>query len=435
MTGTPDGVRPSILDDLAARGLLHDHTDRAELAALLAGGPVTAYCGFDPTADSLHAGNLIGLLVLRRLQLAGHRPIALAGGATGMIGDPSGRSDERNLLDEETLARNLAAIKEQIGRFLDFEPGPTQATLVDNRTWTGSMTLLEFLRDVGKHVTVNQMVAKESVRRRLESESGISYTEFSYMLLQANDYLWLNEHEGCVLQVGGSDQWGNITAGIDLIRRRTGRTAHGLTWPLMTKADGSKFGKSAGGAIWLGAHRTSPYEFFQYWIQTDDRDVERFLLQLTLLPVPEVQAAMDEHRQAPERRSAQRLLAREITGLVHGAEGLAVAEEATEVVFGRGAQDPSAEALASLVDAIPTGRVARARLDAGLPIVDLLVDTGVCSSKSEARRTLEQGGVTLNGRRAALDDEVTGGDLRHDRFLLVRRGKKHVHLVVVDAAG
>jgi tyrosyl-tRNA synthetase len=422
--------RVNILEDLAARGLVQDTTDRAELAAHLAAGPTTLYCGFDPTADSLHAGNMIGLLVLRRFQLAGHRPLALAGGATGMIGDPSGRSDERNLLDEVTLAHNLACIKEQMGRFLDFDSGPTQAKLVDNRTWTGDLSLLDFLRDVGKHVTVNQMVAKESVRSRMESDNGISYTEFSYMLLQANDFAWLHEHEDCVLQVGGSDQWGNITAGIDLIRRRRGARAHGLTFPLMTKADGSKFGKSAGGAIWLGAHRTSPYEFFQYWIQTDDRDVERFLLQLTLLPVATVTEAIAAHAVAPERREAQRLVAREITRLVHGDGGLAVAEEATEVVFGRREQQPSAAALESLVDAIPTGRLDAARLDGGIAVVDLLVEAGVAASKGEARRTIEQGGVRVNESRVELDAVVTRGDLWHARFILVRRGKKHVHLVV-----
>jgi tyrosyl-tRNA synthetase len=427
-----DGAVNALIEDLTARGLVQDTTDAAELAAQLSSGPTTVYCGFDPTADSLHAGNLIGLLVLRRFQLAGHRPLALAGGATGMIGDPSGRSDERNLLDEETLAHNLACIKEQMGRFLDFEPGPTQARLVDNRTWTGDVTLLDFLRTVGKHVTVNQMVAKESVRSRMDGDSGISYTEFSYMLLQANDFSWLYEHEACVLQVGGSDQWGNITAGIDLIRRQHGGRAHGLTFPLMTKADGSKFGKSAGGAVWLGAHRTTPYEFFQYWIQTDDRDVERFLLQLTLLPVGEVSSAVRAHEAAPEQRAAQRLLAREITRLVHGDPGLAVAEEATEVVFGRREEQPSAGALESLVDAIPTGRLPAGRFDAGVGVVDLLVDGGIASSKGDARRTLGQGGVTVNGRRAEGDDTFDRSDLWHGRFVLVRKGKKNVHLVVAD---
>jgi tyrosyl-tRNA synthetase len=423
---------PGILDDLRARGLLQDSTDLGQLAVLLAGGPIGVYNGLDPTADSLHVGNLIGLLALRRFQLAGHRPIALAGGATGMIGDPSGRSDERNLLDEDTLAHNLAAIKEQISRFVDFDPGPTQAELVDNRTWTNDVTLLDFLRTVGKHFTVNQMMAKESVRSRMEGESGISYTEFSYMLLQANDFLWLNEHKDCSVQIGGSDQWGNITAGIDLVRRRTGRTAHGLTWPLLTRADGAKFGKTADGAVWLSADRTSPFQFFQYWIQADDRDVERFLLQFTLLPVATITDAATAHAEHPERREAQRLLAREVTALVHGPGGLAVAEEATAVVFGEGSTRPSAGALASLVDAIPTTRLPRARLAGGLPIVDLLAAAGVASSKSDARRAIEQRGVSANGARAELDQLVHTDELWHDRYLLIRRGRKQVYLAVVE---
>ena len=370
--------RAAILEDLAARGLIHDSTDRAELSTLLASGPIALYYGCDPTADSLHAGNLIGLLILRRFQLAGHTPIALAGGATGMIGDPSGRSDERNLLDTATLAHNVEKISEQLRRFIDFDAGDAQAELVDNATWTASVSLIDFLRDVGKHFTVNQMVAKESVRSRMESESGISYTEFSYMLLQANDFAWLHEHRDCVLQIGGSDQWGNITAGIDLIRRRFARPAHGLTWPLMTRADGTKFGKSMGENVWLGAHRTSPYRFYQYWIQSDDRDVEKFLLQLTMLSVAEVRAVIDAHMVAPDRREAQRVLAREVTGLVHGAAALAAAEEATSIVFGS-TDEPSEAALESLVDEIPTTRLTRATLAEGLAVVDLLVEASVAT--------------------------------------------------------
>ncbi|MDH3755469.1 MAG: tyrosine--tRNA ligase, partial [Acidimicrobiia bacterium] len=303
----------TILDDLDARGLVHDTTDRESLAAALA-SPVALYHGIDPTADSLHVGNFVGVLVLRRFQDAGHRPLVLVGGATGMVGDPSGRSDERSLLDEQTLAANVAAIRGQLERFLDF----SRADLVDNHEWTAPLTLIEFLRDVGKHATVNQMIAKDSVRSRMESEQGISFTEFSYMLLQANDYQWLHEHRDVSLQIGGSDQWGNITAGIDLIRRRSGGTAHGLTWPLVTRSDGTKFGKSAGENIWLSAERTSPYRFFQYWMQTDDRDIERFLLQLTLLPVSEVAEIVATHERSPDLRSAQRRLAEELTMLVHG---------------------------------------------------------------------------------------------------------------------
>ena len=281
-----------LIDDLQARGLVHDATDLDVLRARLAEGPIGVYVGFDPTADSLHVGHLLGQVTLQRFQPAGHRPYPLAGGATGMVGDPSGRSEERNLLDRDTLRANVEAIKGQLERILDFSPArPNRATLVDNADWTEPLGVLEFLRDVGKHVTVNQMLAKESVRARMESATGISYTEFSYMLLQANDFRWLYEHEGVELQMGGSDQWGNITAGIDLIRRTLGRTAYGLTWPLLTKADGEKFGKTASGSVWLDPARTSPYQFRQFWVQTDDAQVEALLLQLTLLPVAEIDGA------------------------------------------------------------------------------------------------------------------------------------------------
>ena len=423
--------RAAILDDLAARGLIHDSTDRSELAALIDSGPVALYYGCDPTADSLHAGNLIGLLILRRFQLAGHTPIALAGGATGMIGDPSGRSDERNLLDAQALEHNVEKISEQLRRFIDFDATDAQAELVDNATWTTSVSLIDFLRDVGKHFTVNQMVAKESVRSRMESDNGISYTEFSYMLLQANDFAWLHEHRGCIMQIGGSDQWGNITAGIDLIRRRFARPAHGLTWPLITRADGTKFGKSMGDNVWLGAHRTSPYRFYQYWIQSDDRDVERFLLQLTMLPVADVRAAIDSHNVAPDKREAQRILAREITALVHGDAALAAAEEATAIVFG-GTDEPSEAALESLIDEIPTTRLTRAAFDAGVPVVDLLVEAGVATSKGEARRLLGQGGATIGAARPYVAATIGATDLRFGRYLLVRKGKRQVHLVVAE---
>jgi tyrosyl-tRNA synthetase len=421
----------AILDDLAARGLIHDTTDRAALAQSLAAGDAGVYCGFDPTADSLHVGNLVGLLNLRRFQLAGVRPVALAGGATGMIGDPSGRSDERNLLDDATLEANLLSITEQLRRFLDFSPGPTQAALVDNRSWTRDVTLIDFLRDVGKHFTINQMVAKESVRSRMSSEAGISFTEFSYMLLQANDFAWLNEHERCVLQIGGSDQWGNITAGIELIRRVHGRVAHGLTWPLITRADGTKFGKSQGGNVWLSATRTSPFRFYQHWLQTDDRDLERFLLQLTLLPIATVRDALEAHVLAPERREGHRLLAAEVTQLVHGPEAVKTAEDASRVVFGgEGAEEPSVEVLHLLIDEIPTARISGEVFGDGLDMVTFLVLGGIAASKSEARRLLDQSGVVINGRRPRPDAQISRSDLSNRTFALVRRGKRAVHLVL-----
>ena len=306
---------PAILDDLARRGLIHDSTDPDALAARLAEGPISVYCGFDPTADSLHIGHLVPLLLLRRFQDAGHRPIALAGGATGMVGDPSGRSEERNLLDDAALAHNVAAVADQLRAFLRFD-GDGSAVLVDNREWTAGVGVLEFLRDVGKHVTIGTMLAKESVRSRLAGDQGLSFTEFSYMLLQANDFAELHERHGCQLQVGGSDQWGNITAGIDLIRRRLGAPAHGLTVPLVTRSDGAKFGKTANGTVWLDPARTLPYELHQYFMNVDDRDVERFLLQLTLLPVADIEAVMAEHAAGPEARVAQRRLADEYIGSV-----------------------------------------------------------------------------------------------------------------------
>ncbi|RMH67695.1 MAG: tyrosine--tRNA ligase, partial [Actinomyces sp.] len=325
------GDGAAVLADLRRRGLVHDHTDETALVERLAAGPITVYCGFDPTADSLHVGNLVPLLTLRRFQRFGHRPVALAGGATGMIGDPSGRSEERNLLDAETLDRNLAAISGQLEALLDFDAG---AVLVDNREWTSGVGVLDFLRDVGKHVTVNTMLAKESIRTRLASEHGLSYTEFSYMLLQAHDFWALHERLGCEMQIGGSDQWGNITAGIDLIRRKSGARVHGLTVPLVTRSDGQKFGKTAEGAVWLSPRRTLPYEFHQYFLRVDDADVERFLLQLTFCEVDEVAEVMGRHREAPEKRLAQRRLADEVTALVHGPAEVARATRAAEVLFG-----------------------------------------------------------------------------------------------------
>ncbi len=439
VAGDHDLVSPDpnfdVLGDLEARGLVHDSTDSDALARRLADPPVSVYCGFDPTADSLHAGNLLGILVLRRLQLAGHRPIALAGGATGMIGDPGGRSEERNLLEADVLGANLAAITTQLRRLLDFDAGTGPALLVDNAAWTADLPLLAFLRDVGKHVTVNQMLAKESVRARVQSTSGISFTEFSYMLIQAHDYLWLHEHERCDLQIGGSDQWGNITAGVDLVRRRTGHRVHGLTWPLLTKADGTKFGKSAGGSIWLDPARTSPYAFYQHWMQVNDDDVRRFLLQLTLLSVEEADAVAAAHAESPQRRSGQRRLAFEVTALVHGAEEAVTAQAATEVLFGQHVGPVPEGAYRALEGELGTTVVTRHALDAGVDVEFLLVSTGLSPSRSDARRQLAQGGVYVNGRRRdGADAEVTTADLDHQRWILLRRGKREHHLLRVDDA-
>jgi tyrosyl-tRNA synthetase len=421
-----------LLEDLAARDLVHHTTDGEALAARLSAGPISLYYGCDPTADSLHVGNLIGLLILRRFQDAGHRPIALAGGATGMVGDPSGRSDERNLLDDETLSRNVAAIKDQMARIVDLE-GPA-GTLVDNRDWTGSLRLIDFLRDVGRHVTVNQMVARESVKARMESEHGISFTEFSYMLLQAHDYQWLHDNLGCELQIGGSDQWGNILSGVDLVRRTRAVAVHGLCWPLLTAADGSKLGKTTGARTWLDPGRTSPYAFFQHWMQTGDDDVRRMLAQFTLLPVEEVDALAAAHAEAPSRREGQRRLAREVTSLVHGAEAASAAEEAARVLFGGPVEGISAAALAAVAQEVPsTGLEPAESLDAGVDLVPVLVRTGLASSNGDARRHLAGGAVTGNGRPVDGETPLLGSDRLHGRWILLRRGKRQ--WAALDAAG
>jgi tyrosyl-tRNA synthetase len=418
-----------LLDDLEARGLVHDSTDRAALAARLAEGPITLYYGCDPTANSLHVGNLIGLLVLRRFQDAGHRPVALAGGATGMVGDPSGRSEERNLLDEATLSANVAAIKEQMARILDFESGG--AVLVDNRDWTVGVTLLDFLRDIGKHVTVNLMLARESVKARIAGDQGISYTEFSYMLLQAHDFLRLHDDRGVELQIGGSDQWGNILAGIDLVRRVRGAAVHGLSWPLLTAPDGSKLGKTMGARIWLDPERTSPYQFFQHWMQTDDRQVGEYLAKFTLLPLAEIAEITADHATHPERRTGQRRLAEEATGLVHGADAAAAAAAATEVLFGGSPLDAPPEALAMVAREVPTAPLpSAAELAEGADLVPLLVEVGLASSKSDARRSLEQGSVSVNGTKVTATVTIGAADVLHGRHVLLRKGKRHYALLV-----
>ena len=416
-----------LLNDLDARGLIHDSTDRAALIERLNQGPIGVYVGFDPTADSLHAGNLLGQVMLRRFQLAGHRPVVLAGGATGMVGDPGGRSEERNLLDRETLNHNVACVKKQLEKILDFD-GPVAARMVDNATWTEPMGTLEFLRDVGKHFTVNQMVAKESVRARMESENGISFTEFSYMLLQANDFRHLCEFENVEMQMGGSDQWGNITAGTDLIRRRLTKSGYGLTWPLLTRSDGQKMGKSVHGALWLDPEKTSPYEFRQYWVQLPDEDVERFLLQLTLRSVDDIASLMVEHRAAPEKRLAQRALATDVTTLVHGAAAEQAAAEAAQVLFGGDPTTASAEALAVVAREVPSSEVTREQLGDQIAV---LVQTGLAASNGEARRTLTQKGFKANGQTLEEAKSLLEVDLLHGRYILLRKGKTNFHLLTV----
>ena len=416
-----------ILAELEWRGLYADCTDREALAKRLASGPLTLYCGFDPTADSLHVGNLVPLFALRRFQQHGHHPIALAGGATGMVGDPSGKSDERNLLTPAQLEHNLACIKPQLARFLDFSGAKNPARVVNNYDWTGEVTFLEFLRDIGKHLTVNSMIAKDSVRSRMDDRaSGISFTEFSYMLLQGYDFLHLRETFNCELQVGATDQWGNITVGTELTRKKLGATVWGLVFPLLTKSDGTKYGKTATGTVWLDPKKTSPYRFYQFFVNADDADVVKLLKTLTFLSQEEIGALAAEQKANPGARAAQKALAREMTTLVHGAEALGAALKASEILFG-GALDGISEAIFNdVVGEVPTKDWEKEKLDgAGAAIADLVVHAGLASSKGAARKDLEAGGIYLNNMRVPDHSRtVTAADLLFGKYLLLRKGKR-----------
>jgi len=420
--------RMNILEELQWRGLLADCTDAPELAKRVGAGPITVYAGFDPTADSLHVGNLVPLLGLRRFQLLGHHPIPLAGGATGSIGDPSGKAQERQLLTKEVLDNNIAKVKEQLRRLLDFDAKANPARLMDNADWTASVRYLDFLRDIGKHFSVNQMVAKESVRARMEDrEAGISYTEFSYMLLQAFDFYVLCRDHDCELQIGGSDQWGNITAGIDLTRRKLGRTVYGLTLPLIVNADGSKFGKTVAGAVWLDPARTSVYRFYQYWIRTDDRDVVRYLKYFTFLGQEEIAALEKQHAENPGARAAHKALAKAVTDLVHGPSATAEAMRASEILFGGDLKGISEATFNDIVGEVPTKEIGKAELDGtGKPLVELLVHSGLCASKGQARKDVEGGGAYVNNvREASFQRLVTSRDLLFGKHLLLRKGKRN----------
>jgi tyrosyl-tRNA synthetase len=418
----------NIFEELEWRGLVADCTDKAELLKRLAAGPVTLYAGFDPTADSLHVGNLVPLLALRRFQLFGHKPIALAGGATGSIGDPSGKTAERQLLTREVLDSNIARVKEQLRLLLDFQAPENAALLLDNATWTAPVTYLDFLRDIGKYFSVNMMVAKESVRARMEDrESGISYTEFSYMLLQAFDFHHLRNDYNCELQIGGSDQWGNITAGIDLSRKKLGAHVFGLTLPLITNSDGSKFGKSVGGAIWLDSGKTSPYRFYQFWIRTDDRDVVRYLRFFTFLSREEIESLERQHQERPEARSAHKALAKAMTDMIHGEQATHDAIRASEILFGGELQGIEERTFNDVVGEVPTREIERAKLGgAGLPLVEALVHSGLCPSKGQARKDLEGGGVYLNNlRQSDFQKVIQPADLLFEKHLLLRKGKRN----------
>ncbi|MFO1475679.1 MAG: tyrosine--tRNA ligase [Verrucomicrobiota bacterium] len=418
----------SILQELDWRGLVADCTDRVELAKRTSSGPVTLYCGFDPTADSLHVGHLMGQLMLRRFQLFGHQPVALAGGATGSIGDPSGKSSERQLLTRDVLEHNVACIKKQLARILDFDSKSNPARLVDNATWTAPITFLDFLRDVGKHFSVNVMVAKESVRARMEDrESGISYTEFSYMLLQAYDFYHLRKELNCELQIGGSDQWGNIVAGIDLIRKKLAAQSYGMTFPLLTKADGTKFGKTESGAVWLDPAKTSPYRFYQFFIQADDAKVVEYLKRLTLLPQDEIQSLEQKHLANPGGREAHKALARAATTLVHGEQATQEAIRASDILFGGDLQGVAESTFNEIVGEVPTKEIDHAKLAApGWPLLEALVHAGLCPSKGQARKDVEGGGVNINNvRESGIQRTLTSADLLFGKHILLRKGKKN----------
>ncbi|GAA3467152.1 MULTISPECIES: tyrosine--tRNA ligase [Nonomuraea] len=417
-----------IIDDLAWRGLIAQSTDLDALRASMAKGPISVYAGFDPTAPSLHVGHFVPLLTLRRIQLAGHRPIGLVGGATGLIGDPSGRNTERSLNAGDVVAGWVERLRGQVGRFLDFEAQPNAALMVSNLDWTAELSAIDFLRDIGKHFPVNRMLARESVAARLAGE-GLSYTEFSYQILQANDYLELYRRHGCSLQIGGSDQWGNITAGVDLVRRVEGGHVHALTLPLITKADGTKFGKTAGGALWLDPAMTSPYAFYQYFLNADDRDVIHYLKVFTFRSREEIEELEKAVAERPFAREAQRALAEELTELLHGRAELEAVVAASKALFGQGSlEELSAPTLEAALAEVPLAKVD----SLGATLVDLMAESGLVESKSAARRAVKEGGAYLNNVK--ITDEAytpSADDLLQGRFLVLRRGKKSIGGVVV----
>ena len=427
----------NFVEELKWRGMIQDIMPGTE--EKLMEGPQAAYVGIDPTADSLHIGHLVSIMILKHFQQCGHKPIALIGGATGMIGDPSMKSQERNLLDEETLQHNIAGIKRQLSRILDFDSdAPNKAELVNNYDWMKDYSFLNFIRDVGKHITVNYMMAKDSVKKRLSSESreGMSFTEFSYQLLQGYDYLWLYEHKGCRLQLGGSDQWGNITTGTELIRRMLGKTdAFALTCPLIRKADGTKFGKTEKGNIWLDPEKTSPYEFYQFWLNVSDEDAERYIRIFTLLDKETIEAAIEEHRQDPGRRSLQQLLAKELTTLIHGAGEYANAVSASKMLFGNSTSDElrklDEKTFLAVFSGVPTFDIQKA--DLPCDIIDLLaVKTQVFSSKGEARKMVQGNGVSINKDKISdIGYEVSGKDIVDGKYILAQKGKKNYFIINV----
>ena len=427
----------NFVEELRWRGMLHNIMPGTE--ELLDKEKVTAYVGFDPTADSLHIGHLCGIMILRHFQRHGHKPLALIGGATGMIGDPSGKSTERNLLDEDTLRHNQESIKKQLAKFLDFDSDlPNKAELVNNYDWIKDFTFLDFARTVGKHITVNYMMAKESVQKRLNGEArdGLSFTEFTYQLLQGYDFLYLYEHKNCKLQMGGSDQWGNITTGAELIRRTNGGEVFALTCPLITKADGTKFGKTEGGNVWLDPRYTSPYKFYQFWLNVSDEDAARYIKVFTSLGLEEIESLIAKHAEAPHMRLFQKRLAEEGTVMVHSRQDYETAVEASNILFGNATSEAlkklDEDTLLAVFEGVPMFEVSRDELAGGVKAVDLLVEkAAVFPSKGEMRKLVQGGGVSLNKEKlASFDQMITSADLLNGKYLIVQKGKKNYYLVI-----
>ncbi|MFP4288953.1 MAG: tyrosine--tRNA ligase [Bacteroidales bacterium] len=420
----------NFVEELTWRGMIHDMmpgtTEQLEKEM------TTAYVGIDPTADSLHIGHLVSIMMLKHLQMAGHKPIALVGGATGMIGDPSGKSQERNLLSEEVLRKNVDAIKQQLQKFLDFQTGNNKAEIVNNYDWMKDFSFLGFLREVGKNITVNYMMAKDSVKKRLET--GLSFTEFTYQLVQGYDFLHLNQTKNCKLQMGGSDQWGNITTGTELIRRKTGGEAFALTCPLITKADGGKFGKTEKGNIWLDPRYTSPYQFYQFWLNCSDEDSEKYIKIFTLFSKEEIEQILLEHKEQPHLRQLQKALAKDLTVRVHGQEDYLAAVEASGILFGKGTTDTlrnlSEQVLLDVFEGVPMFEISASDLSAGIPIIDFLaVNTQILKSKGEARRALKEGSISINKNKVDESFELTGDALLNEKYILAQKGKKNYFLV------
>lgn len=424
----------NFIEELSWRGMIHDMTPGIE-DLFNSGEMVTAYVGIDPTADSLHIGHLVSIMMLKHLQLAGHKPLALVGGATGMIGDPSGKSEERNLLSEETIRFNERGIKKQLEKLLDFGTTKNSAEMVNNYDWMKEFSFLGFARDIGKHITVNYMMAKDSVKKRLDT--GLSFTEFSYQLVQGYDFLYLNEHKNCKLQMGGSDQWGNITTGTELIRRKNGGDAYALTCPLITKADGGKFGKTEEGNVWLDPERTSPYKFYQFWLNTSDEDAEKYIKIFTLYSKKEVEKMVAAHKDAPHQRELQKSLARDLTIRVHSEADYQAAIDASAILFGAGTTETlkslPEDLFLSVFEGVPQSEVAKEKLQEGIQLLEFLSDlTGIFPSRGEARRTVKENALSINKEKVGEDKVVGVGDLLNGKYILVQKGKKNYFLVVAN---